>query len=156
MTCIDIQCGILQGDALSPLLFCLAMNPLSQLISATRYGYTVKSQQLVQHLFYMDDLKLYAKKENDLESIISTVHLFSVDIEMTINLNKSARLIATRGIVVQTSGVNINTLGLISNVDVSVGYKYLGILQDLSIPYSSIKEKLVKEYRPRLRSVLSS
>jgi len=60
----------------------------------------------------MDDLKLYAKKENDLDSIISTVHLFSVDIGMTINLNKSARLIVSRGKVVETSGVDINGLGL--------------------------------------------
>jgi len=44
MACIDIRCGIFQGDALSPLLFCLTMNPLSELISATRYGYTVKSR----------------------------------------------------------------------------------------------------------------
>ena len=63
MTSINIQCGIFQGDYLSPLLFCLAMNPLSELhaIANTRYGYSVKSKCKIQHLFYMDDLKLFAR-----------------------------------------------------------------------------------------------
>jgi len=43
----------------------------------------------------MDDLKLYAKKENNLESLISTVHLSSVGVGMTINLNKTARLVVS-------------------------------------------------------------
>ena len=97
MTSIDIQCGIFQGDSLSPLLFCLAMNPLSELISDSKYGYSVKSHCIVQHLFYMDDLKLFAKNENDLTSLISIVQLFSSDVGMTINLSKSARLIVSRG-----------------------------------------------------------
>jgi len=43
---IKIQCGIFQGDSMSPLLFCLALNPLSEVIKSTAYGYTVKSGQL--------------------------------------------------------------------------------------------------------------
>ena len=43
MACVNINCGIFQGDSISPLLFCLALNPLSEVIKATKFGYTVKS-----------------------------------------------------------------------------------------------------------------
>ena len=60
---IQIKCGIFQGGALSPLLFCEALNQLSSIIEQTGYGYTLTSEQKIHHLLYMDDLKLYAKKE---------------------------------------------------------------------------------------------
>jgi len=66
---VHIKCGILQGDSISPLLFCLALNPLSEVLKSARYGYALKSGQVVQHLLYMDNLKLYAKNERDLNAL---------------------------------------------------------------------------------------
>ena len=36
---INIKRGIFQGDSLSPLLFCLALVPLSSQLNETGYGY---------------------------------------------------------------------------------------------------------------------
>jgi len=47
LSTVSIKCGIFQGDTLSPLLFCLALNPLSYLLDQLD-GYKVS---------YMDDLK---------------------------------------------------------------------------------------------------
>jgi len=63
---------------------------------------------------------------------------------------KNARLVVSRGKVVQTFGVDIE------DVDVAVGYNYLRVLQDFSISHNTIKDKHVKEYRSRLYAVLSS
>ena len=63
---IQINCGIFQGDSLSPLLFCLALIPLSHMLNKTEYGYNVLDES-VNHLFYMDDLKLYGKDDNQIE-----------------------------------------------------------------------------------------
>ena len=60
---ITIKCGIYQGDALSPLLFCIALNPLSAILDKSTYGYRFKSGTTINHLLYMDDIKLYAKSE---------------------------------------------------------------------------------------------
>ena len=57
---IDIRSGIFQGDSLSPLLFCIALAPLSNLLNSSSYGYKIQEGKL-NHLFYMDDLKTYAK-----------------------------------------------------------------------------------------------
>ena len=40
---VTIKCGIYQGDALPPLLFCIALNPLSALLVKSTYGYRFKS-----------------------------------------------------------------------------------------------------------------
>jgi len=84
------------------------------------------------------------------------MQLFSSDVGMTINLSKSARLVVSRGKIIETTGVNIEALVLVSDVDVSKGYKYLGVLQDLLISHQTVKDNLIREYCSRLRSVLSS
>jgi hypothetical protein len=61
---IKIQCGIFQGDSLSPLLFCICLIPLIQKLNRLNTGYkehTTKTK--ISHLLCMDDLKLIAKSE---------------------------------------------------------------------------------------------
>ena len=55
--------GILQGDTLSLILFILAVNPLSYLLAKEDgFALTVEEQtRIITHLFFVDDLKLYAK-----------------------------------------------------------------------------------------------
>ena len=91
---IQIQCTIFQADALSPLLFCVALNPLSNIIEVAGYGYKMKSGHQIHHLLHMDGLKLYAKKEREVDSLINTVRIFSEDMGMKFGLAKCARLIA--------------------------------------------------------------
>ena len=64
---IEIKRGIFQGDSLSPLLFVASMIPLRLLLRKTKYRYYLKGKQ-VNHLLYMNDLKLYAKSKKGLES----------------------------------------------------------------------------------------
>ena len=52
--------GIFQGDSLSPLIFCLALVPLSSCLQRAGVGYVIRRHR-VSHLLYMDDLKVYAK-----------------------------------------------------------------------------------------------
>ena len=60
----NIQRGIFQGDALSPLLFIIAMMPLNQILRKCTAGYKLsRSQEKVNHLMYMDDIKLFAKRK---------------------------------------------------------------------------------------------
>jgi len=40
---IRIQRGVIQGDILSPLWFCLALNPLSYLLNRTNYDFGTHS-----------------------------------------------------------------------------------------------------------------
>ena len=73
---IDYYRGTLQGDLLSLILFMLAVNPLSHLLSkAEGFTLTIEDQiRIITHLFFVDDLKLYAStlaKMNKLLDIVT-------------------------------------------------------------------------------------
>ena len=78
---VNIRRGIFQGDSFSPLLFAVCLLPLMHILRDTALGYHFASDgQKVNHLLFMDDLKLYASNEKSLESLIQTVGVFSNDI----------------------------------------------------------------------------
>ena len=80
---IKIQCGIFQGDSLSPLLLCTCLIPLTEHLNRLNTGYEVQTTKMkISHLLYMDDLKLIAKSEEELQKQIQTVKIFSDDIYM--------------------------------------------------------------------------
>ncbi|CAK1598441.1 unnamed protein product [Parnassius mnemosyne] len=57
---IRIRRGIFQGEWLSPIWFCLSLNPLSTLLEGSGRGFQLrKGGTKVTHLFYMDGLKLF-------------------------------------------------------------------------------------------------
>ena len=83
---VDVKREIFQGDSLSPLLFVLSMVPLSLILRNVnaRYEWGKKEYKL-NHLLPMDDLKLFSKSEEQMDTIVITVHVFSTDIRMVWN-----------------------------------------------------------------------
>ena len=58
----NIQRGVFPGDALSALRFIIAMMLLHHILRKCTVGYKPgRSQEKVNHLMYMDDIKLFAK-----------------------------------------------------------------------------------------------
>ena len=90
--------GIFQGDSLSPLLFFICLIPLTEQLNRLNTGYedhTTKTK--ISHLLYMDDLKLIAKSEEELQKQIQTVKIFSDDIDIEFGLEKCAKITFKRG-----------------------------------------------------------
>ena len=116
---INIRRGIFQGDCLSPLLFVLALIPLSMVIRRVKAGYDLASRTgFLNHLLFMVDLELYRKNEKQVDNLIYTVRVFSSDIAMEFGISKCAVLVMKRGNVVKCEGLEEED-----------GYKYLGILE---------------------------
>ena len=101
-----IQRGIFQGDALSPLLLIIAMMPLNHILRKCAAGYKLtRSQEKINHLMYMDDFKLFAKNEKEMETLIYAVRMYSQDIGMEFGIEKCAMLVMKSGKRHMTDGI---------------------------------------------------
>ena len=98
---IHTQRGIYQGESLSPLWFCLALNSLSHLLNRTNYGFSIHSNnqeiQRLNHLLYMDYIKLYAATNNQLQELLWLTQTFSRDNKMLFGIEKCRTLSIAKG-----------------------------------------------------------
>ena len=75
---VKIQRGIFQEDALSPLLFVIANMLLKHILRKFTGRFKLnKSQEKTNHLMYMDDIKLFAKNERELKTLMQAVGTYS-------------------------------------------------------------------------------
>ena len=80
----------------------------------------------LNHLFFMDDVKVFGKNENQLDSLINTVRVFTENIRMKFGLEKCAILIMRRGKVISMDGVMLPNGEMMKALDKDSEYKYLG------------------------------
>jgi len=154
---INILRGIYQGDSLSPLLFVLALMPLSGILNSTNKGFLLEKNGLkLNHLLYLDDLKLFAKSKDELECLLNVVKLFSSSICMTFGLNKCATASVVRGKLVESNDVSLDVDVTIPALDVLDSYKYLGLFENEVIKDSKIKLLVTSNYKKRVRKILKS
>lgn len=109
--------GIMQGDSLSPLLFCLAINRVSKALnnSCSKVSIPFDSNRFFQtnHMLYMDDLKLFANTDEDLESLLNLARQELLKVGLSLNHKKSA------------TNTQLNE-SFIEVIQDSTTYKYLG------------------------------
>jgi hypothetical protein len=157
---IQIKRGIYQGDSLSPLGFCLAINPLTNLLNSTGYGFNIRLNNTtlskLNHLLYMDDIKLYASKKNHILSLVTITENFSNDIGMSFGIDKCKMQSICRGHYEHLEYITQEG-EIIKNLNKGEFYKYLGINQSNHIQHLIIiKENLEKQFYLRIKSILKS
>ena len=113
----NIENGIVQGDALSPLLFVIAIEPLCRTLNNNNRKVVLGPNFERNHLAFVDDIKLFAETGKELENLCVTAEECLDKMSLNINQQKSASNI-----------ISERTFGdLLNDVE---GYKYLGILED--------------------------
>ena len=153
---ITLKRGLFQGDALSPLLFCLSILPMSHALRETGkgfLGYTLVRP--ISHLFFMDDLKVYAGNKGRLGRVLDLVDDVSEAMSMTLGLRKCA-VAHLIGVCREGEDITLKGLRTIKSLTDTDAYKYLGVAQLFEPKYRVVKEKLVDEYLVRLRKIWSS
>ena len=156
---IKYKNGILQGDSLSVLLFVLSLNPLSHLLK-NMSGYSIgppgQRDTNLSHLFFVDDLKLFATSKNSMMELLKVVTSYSKDIGMKFGEAKCNYIEISRGKAV-TADTPLEINGLkISPIQVGETYRYLGI--DESVTYNGPlnKERVTAEYMKRVKKIWTS
>jgi len=125
---IKIHCAIFQAESLSQLLFCICLIRLTEKLSSLNTGYeehTTKTK--ISELLYMDDLKLIAKSEEELQKQIQTVKNFSDDIHMEFGLEKCAKIGFKRGKLVHWQNFVIEINREIQELEQEKTYSTLGL-----------------------------
>ena len=124
-----IQSGIFQGDALSPLIFMTAIVPLNHVLRKCTAGYKLsRSQEKINNLMYMTDIKYLQKNEKELETLIHAVRIYSQDIGMEFGIEKCAMLVMKSGKRHLTDGMELPNKDRIRTLREKGNLKILGYL----------------------------
>ena len=104
----------------------------------------------------MDDIKLFAKNEKELETLIHTVRKYSQDTGIEFGKEKCAKLVMKSGNRHTTNGIELPNQDKIRTLGENETYKYLGILEANTIKQVQMKDKIQKEYPRRTRKLLET
>ena len=84
----EVQCGVKQGDIISPTIFSLYINDLVNELNSLNLGVPIDDENVCA-LLYADDIVLFSDTEANLQSLLNTVQKWCSQWRLKINLNKT-------------------------------------------------------------------
>ena len=101
----------------------------------------------------MDDINLFPKNENELETLMQAVRIYSQDRGMEFGIGKCAMLVMKSAKRHLTDGTELPNQVKIRTLEEKETFKYLDILEADTIKQVEMKEKIKKEYLRRTRKL---
>ena len=136
-------------------MFVLTLITSSLILRKAKAAYEFsESKEKINHLLFMDHLKLYSQSEKGLSSLVQTVRVFSEDKGMEFGIEKCGKLVMEKGKIVNSVGIELPDGKVIKSLQEGECYKYLGILEADKFLEEKMKLRVSKEYIRRLRKVL--
>ncbi len=120
----DTNCGVKQGDTLSPTIFGIFINDIVDDVKSVNIGINIDGIN-VCILLYADDIALLSETEEGLQKLLSKVYEWSRKWKIKFNAHKS-NILHVRQPQVPRTGYSFK-LGYI-NLSKVEQYKYLGIV----------------------------
>ena len=105
---------------------------------------------------YMDNIKLFAKTEKELETLIRTVRIYNQDIGMEFGIEKYAMLVMKSGKQHLTERMELQNQDKIRKSRKKETNKYFGTLEADTIKQVEMKENIQKEYLRRTKKLLET
>ena len=101
----------------------------------------------------MDDIKLFAKNEKELETLIHAVRIYSQDIGMEFGIEKCVMLVMKSGKQHLTDRMELPNQDKVRTLREKETYKYLGIMGNDTIKQVEMKDKIQKRNLRRTRKL---
>ena len=139
---------------MSPILYVFGLIALIHTLLKVNAGYELGKgrHKKINHLLFVDDLKLDGNSKKEAERLRNTVRIFSKDIAVEFDLRKCAYVIMKAGKLISVGGIELSSGEVIPDKV----YKYLGILEANEIMHTDMKDKIQKQYNRRVRQLTSS
>ena len=84
------------------------MIPLLSVLRKVKVSYKFSANgEQINHLMFMDDIRMHAKNESGLEPLVQSVRDVSNDIDMEFVVEKCAVLVLKRRKVVESNGIDL-------------------------------------------------
>ena len=116
------------------------------MLKKSKLGYKPRNQaEKISHLMFMDDIKLYAANDRQLESLGNIVKTFSDDIQMNFGINKCNKITIVKGKVKTTTNIVLENGEEIKSLNNQEFYKYSGF-SERETTARDTKMKLKTEY----------
>lgn len=139
---VALRRGLLQGDALSPVLFGVAVSGISARLGEFPKIETTNAR-FPNHLFFMDDLKLFARSKQVLLTMTEAVKEAAGIAGLEFGINKCAEIDVRRGQVVHEAT---------SFPEHHEPYRYLGIKQWLRNDALSAVTEAADKFKRKVKS----
>jgi len=144
LTTESFQCynGVKQGCILSPTLFHLYLNDLPDILNQSEsVDPILVDGSPLNCLLYADDLVLFSKNPNDLQTLLNQLNLYADSIGLTVNIEKTKVLIFNKAGRRLSNYVFLYKDHIIENARL---YKYLGPTLDVFGSFSFAQQELKK------------
>ena len=111
--------------------------------------------QNINHLLFMDDLKLHGNSKKEAERLTKTFRIFLTDIAMEFGISKCAYVTIKAQKLFSVGGMELSSGEVIPELKSEKGYKHFSILEANDIMHTEIKDKIKKEYYRRVTQLAS-
>uniref|UniRef100_A0A914NTP9 Reverse transcriptase domain-containing protein n=1 Tax=Meloidogyne incognita TaxID=6306 RepID=A0A914NTP9_MELIC len=155
---LKVQNGVLQGDSLSPILFCICIAPISHWLNNRLQKYETSFRKgtndslRMNHLYFVDDLKLFTPSKTDLLAVLRELESLLSNIGCKMNKGKSGISYTTKFINKEDRELK-GEFPIIRNED---PYKYLGIEQSTYVCQSKVLDRVTSTLIVRTEQIFSS
>ena len=95
-------------------------------LNSNNYGYVLSKETPINHLLFMDDLKLYGKTERELKSLVHAARIISKNIGIEFGMEKCSTGRIKKGKIFDMEDIEMPDGQRMKQIEES-GYKYLGI-----------------------------
>ena len=135
--------------------FCLTLFPLTNELNRTGYEYKIREES-INHLSYLNNLKLFAKDDHKLEGLLQTVKKFSDDIGMKYGLEKCTKATFFKGRLEKSTSIELDSSMEMKELEQEEVYKSLGVNESSGIQHATMKGKTRKEHYRRVWTILKT
>ena len=129
---------------------------MTRILRTANPEYELGTGEIINNQLFMDNLKMYSKRESVLDCFIQTVRIFREDNGIKFWIDKGDMLMMKNMKIVKSDGIELPNEKVIKLLEERENYKYLGWLEADEVMVNKIKDKVKKKYYRRVRRVLES